>query len=693
MANMANITLHDLAVGPPNSPGGLHAEASAPSLQPVLALITQGLNMHATRLDALARALARLERGALQQVESAEMARAEAERRAAEAYAHASEAYARAEAAETHAEAQLQAAVQASEGRTAAKHITLERRLAELEARLDTLPPALEELRGRSSAHELVLATHEREIATERSERTAEISEQREAHAALSSRVDQSRADAAAALAAAQESNHAAHARLRETLGEHAERQRRNEARTSAVEEALPQHQEMIEELQQAHSTLQRAVTAEAAEAEKTRAHMAQLATVQAQLEQAQAQLSDTVQLGLARAVAAAETMRDDSDRISSALAELEGWSRRLERLEVDLSAAERRLDGAAEELRRQAASLEGAQRTSMLSATQQVALHVKALSGDLIKELQTKATIEDSQQLFDAIYQQLRQHKEMQKTLLQRIEAHGVQAEQLAQESSTAALQAQAALRSAERVRELLLQPLEVRLEALELGRRRLEVYVEEGMSARWKDQFRTDFLGKDLVLRDAIQLQLRDELRALRVPSLEQLQSLHEALSHHIQRLPSMYPGFGTPHGRWTWTRGKLRAASGRAQPPLLPWNQERLNTAPDVFGWVADRAHIEVLQSGMYVVACAVFVPGAPPVGVSINGQTVLRRGPRSVSSSRQVIDASGLIAGSSLRDVVSLAPNSRVAINCEVNLASLNSAQMQDAHALLEIKKLW
>ena len=241
--------------------------------------------------------------------------------------------------------------------------------------------------------------------------------------------------------------------------------------------------------------------------------------------------------------------------------------------------------------------------------------------------------------------------------------------------------------------VRELLLQPLEVRLEALELGRRRLEVYVEEGMSARWKDQFRTDFLGKDLVLRDAIQLQLRDELRALRVPSLEQLQSLHEALSHHIQRLPSMYLGFGTPQGGWTWTRGKLRAASGRAQPPLLPWNQERLNTAPDVFGWVADRAHIEVLQSGMYVVACAVFVPGAPPVGVSINGQTVLRRGPRSVSSSRQVIDASGLIAGSSLRDVVSLAPNSRVAINCEVNLASLNSAQMQDAHALLEIKKLW
>ena len=238
--------------------------------------------------------------------------------------------------------------------------------------------------------------------------------------------------------------------------------------------------------------------------------------------------------------------------------------------------------------------------------------------------------------------------------------------------------------------VRELLLAPLEARLEALELGRRRLEVAVEEGVGQRWKEQFRDQFSARDAVLRDAVKLQLRDELHQMRVPTLEHVQSLHETLSNHIQRLPATQ---GMPHGRWTWTRGRMRAASGRSQPPLLPWNSERLNTSPATFSWSADKAHIEVLQSGMYVVACAVFVPGAPPVGITVNGQTVLRRGPRSVTSSRQVIDASGLVAGSSLRDVLSLAPSSRVAVNCEVNLASLDSARMQDAHALLEIKKLW
>ena len=58
-------------------------------LQPVLSLLTQGLNVHATRLDALARAVTRLERGAAQQVEEADHARAEAEKRAAEAFARA----------------------------------------------------------------------------------------------------------------------------------------------------------------------------------------------------------------------------------------------------------------------------------------------------------------------------------------------------------------------------------------------------------------------------------------------------------------------------------------------------------------------------------------------------------------------------------------------------------------------------
>lgn len=122
---------------------------------------------------------------------------------------------------------------------------------------------------------------------------------------------------------------------------------------------------------------------------------------------------------------------------------------------------------------------------------------------------------------------------------------------------------------------------------------------------------------------------------------------------LSAHIQKPPppptSPAPP-SLPVGRWTWTRGKLRSVGGRSQPPLLPWTSEHLNTSPSTYDWVADRPFIEVHIGGMYAIACAVFVPGAPTIGVTVNGQAVLRR----VTSSRQIIDTSGLIAGQSLRD---------------------------------------
>ena len=94
--------------------------------------------------------------------------------------------------------------------------------------------------------------------------------------------------------------------------------------------------------------------------------------------------------------------------------------------------------------------------------------------------------------------------------------------------------------------------------------------------------------------------------------MPTVEQVELIRATLSAHIERQPL------TPHvahARWTWTRGKLRAASGgRSQPPLVPWTSERLNTSPGTYGWLADRAFIDVNMSGMYVVACAVFVPAA-------------------------------------------------------------------------------
>ena len=92
-------------------------------------------------------------------------------------------------------------------------------------------------------------------------------------------------------------------------------------------------------------------------------------------------------------------------------------------------------------------------------------------------------------------------------------------------------------------------------------------------------------------------------------------------------------------------------------------------------------------QVHASGMFVVSCAVFVPGAPTIGITVNGQTVLRR----VASSRHLVDSTGLVAGSSLREVLSLAPGARVAVQCEV--AQHEKIGMHDAHGLLELQKLW
>ena len=764
--------------------GAGHHSALPEPLQPVLSLLTQGLNVHATRLDALARAVTRLERGAVHQAEAAEAARAEAERRCADAHA-------RAEAAEATAAAKLAE----SDAKHSAVQAALERRLAEMEARMEAVPLSLEELRGRSAQHELARAAHEREL----SARAAEIAEAREAHASLVTRVDA--CAEASALASAEAAAHAAQAALREEAAEQAARLRRLAMQANSLQEGHSQLHGLLSEQQAAVTSLQSAATASASEAEATRGALRDLNAAQQQLEAAHSQVTDTVQLGLARAVAAAEATRDDSERVSSALAELEGWSRRLERLEADLSAAERKVEGAADEMRRQATHLEASQRNSMLQASQQVALHVKALSGDLLRELNGKATIEDTQQLFDAMHKQFLSLREAHRALVAHVEAQGVAAETVAEEAGAAALQAQGALSAAERlreethswlrvqlddrptlsnieqiasdaavrvlgggnallaisaapappqaaltqaaasevakeaaqqvvaqqqaqqqarsaaatpapsshrlghavshsplggaaghapgtplgamlshVRELFAIPLETRIEALELSRRRIEVALDEICSQRWRSPALDG-------MRDQLHEQLKSEL-SRKLPSLEQVEAIQQALSSHIQRLPVVA---SFPHGRWTWTRGKLRSAGGRSQPPLLPWTSEKLNTSPATFGWTPERAFIEVLAPGMYVVSCAVFVPGAPTLSVTVNGQTVVRKGP----SSRQMADGAGLVCGVSLRDVLSLMSGSRVAVQCELPAAGYAQAAsaLHDAHGLLEIKKLW
>ena len=256
----------------------LSAAASRPvvpdELQPVLALLTQGLNVHSTRLDALARAVTRLERGALQQAEAADAARAEAERRASQAFMRAEE-----------AEARSLAAQRAAEERAVAAEAVLERRVEELEARLEAMPPALDELRSRTSQLDLARGTHERELSV----LGAQIAEGREAHASLGARVDA--CATASALAAAEATTHAADAQLREEIAEGGARTRQLTMQCNALAEAHSQLHNLCSEQQAALSALQTASMDAAAEAESTRAQVRDLATAQGQLETAQARV------------------------------------------------------------------------------------------------------------------------------------------------------------------------------------------------------------------------------------------------------------------------------------------------------------------------------------------------------------------------------------------------------------------
>ena len=226
--------------------------------------------------------------------------------------------------------------------------------------------------------------------------------------------------------------------------------------------------------------------------------------------------------------------------------------------------------------------------------------------------------------------------------------------------------------------VRDVLLGPMEGRIDQLEASRRRIEAAIDEISGGRWSQ--------RELKALEQVHEQLYHQLRTeltRKLPSLDQIEMLQATLSQHVQRLPAaaLYP-----HGRWTWTRGKLRAANGKGAAPLLSWTSEKLNTSPTTYGWLAERTYVEVIQAGMYVVSCAVFVPNAPTIAITVNGQVVIRR----VATTRQVVDSTGLIAGSSLRDVLSLSPGSRVAVQCDLGH---HVGSMLDAHGLLEMKKLW
>ena len=117
--------------------------------------------------------------------------------------------------------------------------------------------------------------------------------------------------------------------------------------------------------------------------------------------------------------------------------------------------------------------------------------------------------------------------------------------------------------------------------------------------------------------------------------------------------------------------------------ASAGCVPWNVERLNTCPELLLWAKDAAAIRVLVPGLYCLCCAVFSRACPALAVEVNGAVVLRR----AGSSRHIADAAGHVAGTSIRDILSLPADCQVAIRDESH-----GAGPADAQGFLELRKL-
>lgn len=74
-----------------------------------------------------------------------------------------------------------------------------------------------------------------------------------------------------------------------------------------------------------------------------------------------------------------------------------------------------------------------------------------------------------------------------------------------------------------------------------------------------------------------------------------------------------------------RWSWTGTELKAGS------QVPWEQQALNTAPDLYIWERAKPTILVAAAGLYELTCAFFSRKRPSVQVQVNSETALSSGP--------------------------------------------------------------
>ena len=102
-----------------------------------------------------------------------------------------------------------------------------------------------------------------------------------------------------------------------------------------------------------------------------------------------------------------------------------------------------------------------------------------------------------------------------------------------------------------------------------------------------------------------------------------------------------------------RWSWSGTELQTGS------QVPWNQQALNTAPDLFVWERSKPAILIAAAGLFEVTCAFFARKRPSIQVQVNGETVLTS-----SSSSGVQTKKG--AGQSLREFLLVPARSRLTV---------------------------
>ncbi|KAJ3119699.1 hypothetical protein HK098_005220 [Nowakowskiella sp. JEL0407] len=72
---------------------------------------------------------------------------------------------------------------------------------------------------------------------------------------------------------------------------------------------------------------------------------------------------------------------------------------------------------------------------------------------------------------------------------------------------------------------------------------------------------------------------------------------------------------------YGQWQWSSGSLNHGSS------IPWNDQTFNTDQENLMWEQDKAIIEILEGGLYEIACGVFSKSKISLEISVNDEPVI------------------------------------------------------------------